>query len=268
MNSTVARIARRPLVAAPAALLLVAAAGVGAHAALSDSSGSAAADAASSGQSQDAHAIVVNHGDDRYRYAITFKVVQVGGDVVDPQNAAVAVAANCTNCTTVAISMEGMLVYGDPTVFAPENLALAYNENCTNCQTLAEAYQEIVPADGRVRITGAGRQEIAAIRHDLEMIRNDSLTLVQIDARVDAAAGRLLAVLRNDVVPIGKPADAATTSSPTATAGPTTTDGTTTPSTDGSTTTSPSTDSPTPDASTSPSPTPSPSATGVATLGP
>ncbi|MDQ1705232.1 MAG: putative peptide zinc metalloprotease protein [Frankiaceae bacterium] len=268
MNSTVTRMVRRPLIAVPASLLLVAAVGVGAHAALTDASGDAGAAAASNGQSQDAHAIVVNHGDNRYRYAITVKVVKVTGDVVDPQNAAVAVAANCTDCTTVAISMQGVLVYGDPTVFAPENLALAYNQNCTNCQTLAEAYQQIVPASGKVRITGAGRQEIAAVRHDVEMIRHDSLTLAQIDARVDGDAARLLAVLRNDVVPIGKPADTATTSSPTETAGPTTTGGTTTPSTDGSATTSPGTDSPTPDASTSPSPTPSPSATGVATLGP
>jgi hypothetical protein len=90
-------------------------------------------------------------------------------------------------------------------VFTPENVALAYNENCTNCQTLAAAYQEEAQYSDRMRITGAGRQEIAAIRLDLESIRHDNLTLVEIDQRVNADAARLLDVLRNDMTPVGKP---------------------------------------------------------------
>jgi cell division septation protein DedD len=159
--------------------------------------------ATDAGQSTDAHAIVVNHGDDRYRYALTLKIVHTFSDVVDPQNAAVAVAVNCTDCQTVAISLEGVLVYGDPSVFAPENIALAFNDNCTNCATLAAAYQEEVQTTGKVRITGAGRQAIADIRRDIEAIRHDDLTLPEIDQRVNADAAALLQVLRDDIVPIG-----------------------------------------------------------------
>lgn len=197
------RHARRSVIASGVSAAVVLLAGVGAYATLDN--GGASSD---SGMSQDSHAIVVNHGDNRYRYAITLKVVQVGGDVVDPQNAAVAVAANCTNCQTVAISMEGVLVYGDPSVFTPTNLALAYNENCSNCATLAAAFQEIVPNDGRVRISGEGRQIIADVRVDLESLRRENLSLDEIDARVDADAARLLDVLRNDVFPVGQPAGA------------------------------------------------------------
>lgn len=264
---------RRPLVAVPAAFAVVTLAGVGASAALGDANSttdatpsatsSATTAETSAGQSQDSHAIVVNHGDNRYRYAIALRIVHVDSSVVDPQNVAVAAAANCTDCTTVAISMEGVLVYGDPTVFAPTNLALAYNEDCTNCQTLAAAFQQIVPTDGMVRITGTGRQEIAAVRQDLEAIRHDDLTLDEIDARVDADAGRLLAVLRDDVVPIGNAPDisapnAATSSStppsPDPSSGAATTD---TPSPAPSDTTSPSgtpTDSPSDSPSTGSSP--------------
>jgi hypothetical protein len=147
---------------------------------------------------------VVNHGDNRFRYALTLKVVQVSGSVVDPQNAAVAVASDCTGCETVAISLEGVLVYGDPSVFAPENISLAYNQNCTNCTTAALAFQEIVQHSNKVRITGAGRQEIAAIRRDLESIRHSDLSLDAIDAEVNADAAKLRDVLQNDVVPVGK----------------------------------------------------------------
>lgn len=208
---------------------------------------------ATSGQSLDAHAIVVNHGDNRYRYALTLKIVQTGADVVDPQNAAVAVGANCTNCETVAISLEGVLVYGDPTVFAPENLALAYNENCTNCATLAAAYQEEVQSTNRVRITGEGRQRIAGIRLDLESIRHSDLTLEEIDAKVNADAATLLDVLRTDVLPVGNPNN-------------TTGQASTAPSTSASTTTSPdtsatSTSTPTPTDTASPTPSSSDSTT-------
>ena len=235
---------RRPAFAVGIAVPVLALAAVGANAAL-DATGTpapttSATTDASSGQSQDTHAIVVNHGDDRYRYALAFKIVQVSGDVVDAQNAAVAVAANCTDCTTVAVSLEGILVYGDPSVFTPENLALAYNENCTNCQTLAAAYQEEAQYSDRMRITGAGRQEIAAIRLDLESIRHENLTLAEIDQRVNADAGRLLDVLRNDLTPLGKPTTSpspseSTTSTATGAATPTSTDSSTSSATTSST---------------------------------
>ena len=214
---------RKSLIAAAIAAPVLAAAGVGADAALThpDASPATSSDSTttSDGQSQDAHAIVVNHGDDRYRYALTLKIVQVSGDVIDPQNAAVAVAANCTDCETVAISLEGVLVYGDPSVFAPENIALAYNENCTNCQTLAAAYQEVVQSSDRVRISGEGRQQIASIRQDLESLRQENLTLQQIDDRVNADAGALLQVLRNDVFPVGKPSSASPSASSSSSSG-------------------------------------------------
>ncbi|MDQ1698760.1 MAG: putative peptide zinc metalloprotease protein [Frankiaceae bacterium] len=230
----------------------------GAHAELSgDSSSTDSAPSSDStsttGQSLDSHAIVVNHGDDRYRYALTLKIVQTGADVVDPQNAAVAVGANCTDCQTVAISLEGILVYGDPTVFAPENLALAYNENCTNCATLAAAYQEEVQHSNRVRITGEGRQRIAAIRVDLLSIRHADLTLAEIDAKVNADAAALLDVLRNDTVPVGKP-------------GSTTDSASTAPST--STSTTPSTTSTTPAATPTDTASPSPSDSATASPSP
>ncbi|MDQ1685840.1 MAG: putative peptide zinc metalloprotease protein [Frankiaceae bacterium] len=242
------------------AVPIVVLAAFGAHAELSgDSSSTDTAPSTDStstaGQSLDSHAIVVNHGDDRYRYALSLKIVQTGADVVDPQNAAVAVGANCTDCETVAISLEGVLVYGDPTVFAPENLALAYNENCTNCATLAAAYQEEVQNTNRVRITGEGRQRIAAIRVDLQSIRHANLTLAEIDAKVNADAAALLDVLRNDTVPVGRPG---TTTGPASTA-PSTGTSTTTPSTTSTTPAATPTDtaspSPSDSATASPSPT-------------
>lgn len=142
--------------------------------------------------------------------------MRTDADTVDATNAAVAVAS-CNDCQTVAIAIEGVLVMGDPSTFDPTNLALAINSDCNNCQTLATAYQDVVQYDTKVRITGAGRKQIADIRKDLDSLRNSGLDIVAIQQRVNEDAGKFLDVLRNEVVPIGKGAKDATTTSSTTT---------------------------------------------------
>lgn len=178
--------------------------------------------AGSPGASTDNAAVAVNNTDGRTVYAISLKIVQTDADTVDATNAAVA-AASCTDCETVAISLEGVLVYGSPTTFDPTNVALALNTDCTNCQTLASAYQDIVQNDTRVRISGAGRQEIADIRRDLEQLRTSGLDIVAVQQRVNEDAGRFLKVLQTEVVPVGKPASTTTTAAPSAAAASSTT---------------------------------------------
>jgi len=165
----------------------------------------------SPGSGTDNVAIATNDRDGSTVFAISLKIVKVDSDPVDPTNAAVAVA-NCSDCQTVAIALEGVLVSGNPTFFDPTNVALAINGGCSNCETLAKAYQAVVQNDTKVRITGTGRQEIASIRKDLESLRTSGLDIVTIKRRVDEAAARLLDVLRNEVVPIGRPATTTTTS--------------------------------------------------------
>jgi hypothetical protein len=76
-----------------------------------------------------------------------------------------------------------------------------------------------------VRISGEGRKEIADIRKDLESLRNSGLDIFTIRQRVNDDAGRFLAVLQNDVFPIGqgKKPDTAATSAPASTVPPSTT---------------------------------------------
>lgn len=136
-------------------------------------------------------------------WAIRLKVVMVNDPVVDAANAAVA-AASCTDCQTVAIAIEGVLVTGDAEVVEPVNIALALNTECTSCQTLAAAYQSVVGTDGRVRITGDGRRRIAQLRQQLHDLRRSGLPLDQIAAEVDRIAAEFTAVLRTEVFPIGR----------------------------------------------------------------
>jgi putative peptide zinc metalloprotease protein len=192
------------------------------------------------GASTDNVAVASNTTDGRNVFALALKIVQTDASTIDATNAAVA-AASCTDCQTVAIAVEGVLVIGNPDTFDPTNIALAINSDCTNCQTLATAYQQVVQYDSRVRITSAGRLEIAAIRQDLQSLRNSGLDILTIQRRVDEDAGRFLAVLRNEVVPVGRPTTTSAPAATTTTGGPASTTTTVAPTT--STTSAPETSS-------------------------
>ena len=152
---------------------------------------------------------VANNGTDgRTVYAIRLKIVQTDGPTVAPTNAAVAVAS-CVDCTTVAIAFEGVLVAGSPTNFTPTNLALAYNVNCSGCTTFADAFQQVAQHSTRVRITGAGRRQLAAIRRDLASLRSAGIPIDEVVARVAADEKLFADVLLNDCVPVGHVTDPA-----------------------------------------------------------
>jgi putative peptide zinc metalloprotease protein len=164
---------------------------------------------ASGGNGDDNVAAGVNTTDGRTVYAIRLKIVQVTGDTVDAANVAAAVNAGCTDCSTVAIAFEGVLVVGSPSDFEPNNLALAMNVDCSGCTAFADAYQQVVQQSTRVRITGEGRRKVAAIRRDHETLRTADLTLEEVRARVKADEQAFADVLLHDCVPIGHVADPA-----------------------------------------------------------
>jgi putative peptide zinc metalloprotease protein len=180
---------------------------------------------AAGGNGDDNVAAGVNTTDGRTVYAIRLKIVQTAKDTVDAANAAAAVNAGCSDCTTVAIAFEGILVVGSPSDFEPTNLALAMNVDCSGCTAFADAYQQVVQRSTRVRITGEGRRKVAAIRQDLERLRTADLPIDEVIARVKAAEQAFADVLLHDCVPIGHvtapaPADAADVSDTPATSAP------------------------------------------------
>ena len=209
---------RRPLVLAAFAVVALAALLSGglvvAHAVDGATSPDAASSPAAGGNGDDNVAAGVNTTDGRTVYAIKLKIVQVSRDTVDASNAAAAVNSGCTDCATVAIAFEGVLVAGSPSDFEPNNLALAMNVDCSGCTAFADAYQQVVQRSTRVRITGEGRRKVAAIRHDLDSLRHEDLTLDQIRARVKANEQAFADVLLNDCVPIGHVTEPAPSTAP------------------------------------------------------
>jgi putative peptide zinc metalloprotease protein len=196
---------------------------------------------------QDTAAVAINTKDDSSLFRLAFAIKRAAGDVVDNSNAAVAIAS-CTDCQTIAISIQVVLVTGDPESVTPENIALAYNILCTACDTLASAYQWALSTDGQVHFTAEGNQAIAGIRQELRALARSGLSGAEIQSTLDDLMLRLARVLEHELVAAGRsgssPPPATTTeqtpteSTQTATV-PTETTVTTTPTETGTTTTTP-----------------------------
>jgi putative peptide zinc metalloprotease protein len=152
---------------------------------------------------QDSSAVAINTKDDSSIFKLAFSLKQVSGDVVDQTNAAVAYAS-CSNCQTVAIAIQVVLVMSEnPTSVVPENIALAINQNCSVCTTMAMAYQFVFGADDPVRLTAEGRRELARIRHALqELGKQEGLSPDEIIAQTNDLVDQLREVLETELVPL------------------------------------------------------------------
>jgi putative peptide zinc metalloprotease protein len=162
-------------------------------------------------------AVAINTKDGSSVFKLAFAIRQVTGSVVDNQNVAVAYSS-CAACQTVAISIQVLLITGDPTTFAPVNAAIAINQNCTSCDTLAAAYQFAIGVGTRLKFTHEGRREIAEIRRQLERLRKSGLTGPQIAAQVGALMNELSNVLQTQLVGVREPAAGPDAGSPAPTA--------------------------------------------------
>jgi putative peptide zinc metalloprotease protein len=191
----------------------------------------------------DNSAVAINTKDGSTVIKLAFAVRKVGGEVVDQTNAAVAYAS-CTDCQTVAIAIEIVLVEGSPSVVTPTNIAIAINESCTLCTTAALAYQFVVGTGGPVKFTAEGLRELARIKNELEALRvgfeKGVITFEELKARVDVLVDQIKTVLETELVPADEPA-AENKSPPLTTTTTTTEEITTAPTTTAETTTSPTT---------------------------
>jgi putative peptide zinc metalloprotease protein len=149
---------------------------------------------------QDNTAVAINTTDDSSLFELAFSIKEVGGEVVDQTNAAVAYSS-CQECQTVAIAIQVLIVTAEsPGVVMPTNLAVAVNENCDTCTTMALAYQFVVGGQG-LELTRKGRHELDRIRRELQKLGKRGLTAEEIRYRTAALVERLKRVLATELVP-------------------------------------------------------------------
>jgi putative peptide zinc metalloprotease protein len=214
----------------------------------------------------DSQALATNTTDGGIAYDVVYSLVTVqNGDKVDETNAAYALAS-CNACTTVAVSVQLVLVVGHSDVITPINVAEALNLNCPSCVTTAIASQIVVtlssvPSDELLRRLTAELEKL----HAIEQLVGAGGSPEQVAALVNAVQD----AINHDLdasglrIPTPTPNPEAATATPTASPSPSSTatpDATATPTPTPTTTPTP-TETPTPtptETVTTPTPTPTP----------
>ncbi|WP_206063297.1 hypothetical protein [Nocardioides sp. HDW12B] len=236
----------------------------------------------------DNQALAVNTTDSSVKYDVAMAMVWVEDDQALNTNEAIALSS-CSNCVSVAVAFQVVVIVGDADVIVPQNLSTAANYDCFECITAAVASQLVVTVDA---LPGEAQQvaladlwtEIAAFAATIP-----TLPLADIISRLEGYKDEILAILEvqvaeNALDPVEVPPDPSATpsgspsatpsdgASPTGSATPTTgtspspttstggtTTGGTTDDTDGSTDsgTSSGTDSGSGSSGTTPAPSPS-----------
>jgi putative peptide zinc metalloprotease protein len=152
----------------------------------------------------DNSAVAINTKDGSSLFKFAFAIKRVAGDVVDEQNAAVSYAS-CTECQTVAIAIEIVLVTGDPSVVTPTNLAIALNDQCTLCVTVADAYQFVVSAPSGFSFSPHGMQQIRRIADEIRDLGKGDLSAAEIQSRLEQLVQELRDVLVQELANASQP---------------------------------------------------------------
>ena len=221
-------------------------------------------------QPGDNQALAVNTTDDSASYDVAIAMVWVTDD--DPVlnvNEAYAFAS-CSDCVTVSVAFQVVVIVGSANVVVPQNLSAAVNYECFECITTAIASQLVVTVDS---LPGVEQQiALADVWEDVAAfaVSIPSMSLADVIAQIEDYKEQIVTIL--GVAPLALPS-----STPTPSGSPTTSPAPTpdaTPSADSSTGATPGTTSsppavvqetatPEPTISPEPTPTPSPSSSAA-----
>ena len=130
------------------------------------------------------------------------------GGVVDQANKAHA-AARCTECEATAIAFQIVLVSGAPSKVAPTNEGVALNLECPRCEVFAAARQFVRVYEKPVRLTIAGRRELADVRDTLQALEAQDPPIDQLYLAVEAQEARVRQVLNTELVSRSDPSQEA-----------------------------------------------------------
>jgi putative peptide zinc metalloprotease protein len=161
------------------------------------------AQAADAPRPQDNFALAVAQQDGDSQFDFSWSLFRQRGGDVDSENHARAITS-CASCRAVAIAFQVVLVTGEPGNVVPKNIAEAANLQSDSSLAFAGAKQIVWAVDRPVRFNREGRHELADVRNDIRALEGqDTLTADQLATALDDDRDRVIAVLQNDLVPIG-----------------------------------------------------------------
>ena len=141
-------------------------------------------------------------------FDVAWSVSRQRGGTVDQSNKAHA-AGRCTGCEATAIAFQIVLVSGSPSTVAPTNESVALSLECPQCEVFAAARQFVRVVDRPVRITLAGRRELADVRATLQALETQDPPIDQLYQTVEAQEARVRQVLNTELVSRSDPSQEA-----------------------------------------------------------
>ena len=139
-------------------------------------------------------------------FDVAWSISKQRGGTVDQSNKAHA-AGRCTECEATAIAFQVVLVSGAPSTVAPTNESVAVNLECPRCEVFAAARQFVRVVDRPVRITIAGRRELADVRATLQALETQDPPIDQLYLAVEAQEARVRHVLNTELVSRSDPSE-------------------------------------------------------------
>ncbi|MGH3334580.1 MAG: hypothetical protein ACRDOZ_02090, partial [Nocardioides sp.] len=148
----------------------------------------------------DNQAAAYNTTDGSMKYDIAFALVWAEGNEVLNVNEAHAYAS-CSNCVTVAVAFQVVLIMDDAQVVVPQNLAVAANYECYRCITAALASQlvlsvEETPGEEQLLALGDVWNRLTAFGQSIT-----SYSLSEISTQLEAFKTEIVAIL-GDAPPV------------------------------------------------------------------
>ncbi|MFL6003795.1 MAG: hypothetical protein ACJ72P_13390 [Nocardioides sp.] len=142
----------------------------------------------------DNQAAAYNTTDGSTKYDVAFALVWATGDEVLNVNEAHAYAS-CSNCVTVAVAFQVVLIMDDAQVVVPQNLAVAANYQCYRCITAAIASQLVLSVEDT-----PGHEQLLALaavwNRLIEFGQSiTSYSLAEIAAQLDSFKSEMIAIL-------------------------------------------------------------------------
>ncbi len=163
----------------------------------------------------DNQAAAYNTTDDSVTYDVAFAMVWATGDEVLNVNEAHAYAS-CSNCVTVAVAFQVVLIMDDAQVVVPQNLAVAANYECYRCITAAIANQLVLSVE-----EAPGEEQLLALVEVWDQLTQFgqnimTYTLDEISDQLQTFTEQIVAIL-DGAPPVSTDADSSTTPAPTGT---------------------------------------------------
>lgn len=159
------------------------------------------------GGGKDNAIVVVNRHDGKNDHRAGLGMARVLSEEAGNKNFGYAYSS-CTDCRSVAVAVQVVLIMSNPSVVTPQNFAIAVNELCTRCTTVALAYQYVITTDGVVRFSAEANSRMASLERQISSLAGSSeLDPPTLVARVDPLVKQIWALVDTELVKVGRPAE-------------------------------------------------------------